>query len=1133
MKIFSIKYWGLALLLLCFNNSTIKAQVGLCPSNLDFELGDFTGWEARWGSGTNALPLPNIGIVAGRHTIISAATAGLDPYGGFPTICPNGSNYSVKLGNNQTGNQAESISYTYTIPAGLTSFSMLFHYAVVFQDPNHTPAAQPRFRARIIDVATGLPLNCVNFDFIASANLPGFQPSPIGGGVWYKDWTPVSINLSAYIGSTIRLEFVTNDCTQGGHFGYAYLDVNTNCSGVISGNFICPGDTAITLTAPFGFQGYEWYSDATFTSTLSTTQTLYVNPLPAVGTIYPIVVTPYVGFGCRDTLYAVIDVGATPAADAGPDQIICNNQAVQIGTLPNPAYSYAWTPAGQVSPSATIANPFASVVTPTPVEFIVDVTDIVTGCKAQDTTYISAVFVDTAMAVNGQTTYCTGSASPGILSVNNTLVAVQWYDGLTPIPGATGFAYQPTASGNYWAQVQQGGCTDSTRTVSFNIGITPTSVAGPDANICANQSIQIGGPPNAAHSYAWAPASQVSNATISDPQAWVNDGTPVQFIVRTTDIASGCYSQDTMYITGRLVDTSLSVTGKTLYCTGDANPGVLSVSNALVGVQWYNGAIPIPGATGFIYQPIVSGNYWAEVQQNGCTDSSRTVSFTINTTPVSNAGPDGNICANATIQIGAPSAPGLNYSWTPAAQVSNPAIADPQAWVNDGTPLQFIVRTTDPATGCYSQDTTYVTGRVVDTALFVSGKTGYCVGDPAAGSLSVNPGHTAVQWYNGAAPLPGATANTFTPTVTGNYWALLQQFGCSDSTITTAFAIHAMPVVGFTPSSDTGCVTRNSFLFTNNSSNPEGAAMTYLWRFSDGSTQTLTDAVRTFMTVGNYAVKLITTTEFGCADSTGLTTVHVLPNGVADFRWDSICVNRPSLFHNLSDEKGSTQVNYSWNLNNGGPILNVKDPGMVTYNTPGVVDVTLTLTALGCENDPNIIVKKVQCNVSKSGTRYTTITVPEGAKRFIHARDSIGQNFQWQPMVQLSNYHARYSEFTAVNDVLYQIFISDKHTCVTVDTLQMLVLKKPGYYLPTAFTPNGDGLNDIARPYLVGMKSLVSFSVFNRWGNRIFYSQQEGKGWDGRFNGNPQASGVYVWILEFLDNSNKKVTEKGTITLIR
>ncbi|MGH2552830.1 MAG: hypothetical protein ACRDEB_03895, partial [Chitinophagaceae bacterium] len=129
-----------------------KAQVGLCPNNLDFEQGDFSNWICRAGGAGGPYPLPLTGPIAGRHTIIDRLTAGTDPFGFFPEICPNGSNYSLKLGNHQTGAQAESISYTYAIPAGLSNFSMLFFYAVVIESPGHIPANQPRFRARIIDI---------------------------------------------------------------------------------------------------------------------------------------------------------------------------------------------------------------------------------------------------------------------------------------------------------------------------------------------------------------------------------------------------------------------------------------------------------------------------------------------------------------------------------------------------------------------------------------------------------------------------------------------------------------------------------------------------------------------------------------------------------------------------------------------------------------------------------------------------------------------------------------------------------------------------------------------------------------------------------------------------------------------
>jgi gliding motility-associated-like protein len=390
-----------------------------------------------------------------------------------------------------------------------------------------------------------------------------------------------------------------------------------------------------------------------------------------------------------------------------------------------------------------------------------------------------------------------------------------------------------------------------------------------------------------------------------------------------------------------------------------------------------------------------------------------------------------------------------------------------------------------------------------------------------------------VQWYNGANPVPGANGINYQPVTSGNYWAQIQQFGCTDSSRTIVFAVHAVPVPAFTASSDTGCITNHSFTFTNNSAISDGSSLSYLWKFSDGTTQTVTDAVKTFLSVGSYTVKLITSSSFGCVDSTGFTTVHVLPNGKANFKWDSLCTNRPTLFYNQSNENGSVLVNYNWNFNNGGPGSSIKNPPPVIYTTGGQADVTLTLTALGCENFPDSITKTVQINVSKPGIKYKDITVPEGSTAFIHARDSVGIIFNWSPLVQLNRYDTRYTQFTAINDVKYLIRISDIHTCVTTDTLNILVLKKPGFYLPTAFTPNGDGLNDVVKPYLIGMKGLKSFSIFNRWGNRIFYSTTYGQGWDGRYNGEMQNSNVYVWVLEFYNANNELQKEKGTITLIR
>ncbi len=273
--------------------------------------------------------------------------------------------------------------------------------------------------------------------------------------------------------------------------------------------------------------------------------------------------------------------------------------------------------------------------------------------------------------------------------------------------------------------------------------------------------------------------------------------------------------------------------------------------------------------------------------------------------------------------------------------------------------------------------------------------------------------------------------------------------------------------------------------------------MNYLWHFSDGSTQTITDAVKTFTLPGTYKIRLTATTQLGCTNTSADSTIHIMANGKADFSWDSICVDRPVQFTNRTNENGSPAVSYVWRFNDGFPDMPIKNPPPVVYTAQGLVDVALLVTALGCENYPDSVVRKVQVNKPKEGIQYRNITIAEGAREFIHARSGVGNIYNWQPQLQLSSYSTQYTQFTAVDDVLYKITITDPHTCITVDTLQMLVLKKPGYYLASAFTPNGDGRNDFAIPYLVGMKGLKSFTVFNRGGLRLFSTTTYLHGWDG------------------------------------
>ena len=302
-KIFNLLIIPLSISQLVFSQS--------CPTNIDFEIGTFDNWDCFVGTteldvnGNNTITLSSSLPQPFRHEIMSDPTQ-KDFYGGFPTLCPYGGNYSVKLGNDDINNEAEGISYTFTVPSTVDTFSFTYFYAVVFEDPGHLEAEQPRFFVTAYDVLTGKLINCASYDYIATSSLPGFKISTVKDMVLYKDWSPVSIQFAGLANRKVRLEFKTADCTKGGHFGYAYLDVGSGCSNILASAPYCIETNSVILNAPYGFKDYTWYNND-YSNIIGTGQSLTLSPPPATDNLFHVDLVPYPGFGCRDTANAIVN----------------------------------------------------------------------------------------------------------------------------------------------------------------------------------------------------------------------------------------------------------------------------------------------------------------------------------------------------------------------------------------------------------------------------------------------------------------------------------------------------------------------------------------------------------------------------------------------------------------------------------------------------------------------------------------------------------------------------------------------------------------------------------------------------------------------------------------------------------
>jgi gliding motility-associated-like protein len=199
-----------------------------------------------------------------------------------------------------------------------------------------------------------------------------------------------------------------------------------------------------------------------------------------------------------------------------------------------------------------------------------------------------------------------------------------------------------------------------------------------------------------------------------------------------------------------------------------------------------------------------------------------------------------------------------------------------------------------------------------------------------------------------------------------------------------------------------------------------------------------------------------------------------------------------------------------------------------TANIRYIVTVTDTL---GCPKPVKdtivVFVAKITAN---AGPRDTAIVLDQPL--LLQATGST--KYLWSPNQWLTNNAIANPVALPQTDIEYIVKVSNNVGCFDYDSIRVHLFKiDAGLYVPTAFTPNGDGLNDVFRPIILGMKSLNIFKVYNRWGQLLYSGTDAQKGWDGNFAGKGQDPATYVWYAEGTDYRNNKIKKKGYVVLIR
>lgn len=241
-----------------------------------------------------------------------------------------------------------------------------------------------------------------------------------------------------------------------------------------------------------------------------------------------------------------------------------------------------------------------------------------------------------------------------------------------------------------------------------------------------------------------------------------------------------------------------------------------------------------------------------------------------------------------------------------------------------------------------------------------------------------------------------------------------------------------------------------------------------------------------------------------------------------------------SICYNTSVQLNGSVIasNFFWkpqgSLNNP----NILDPIAHPANTTNYI---LTATDVrGCPKPSfDTILVTVLPKVNATAGRDTMIV--QGQPLQLQA--SGGENYLWVPPTGLTNTNIA-NPIAHLNgnidSIRYKVFVTDQLGCIDSASIVVRIFKtNPQIFVPTGFTPNGDGLNDVLKPIAVGIERIEYFRVYNRWGQLVFSTTINGHGWDGKINGKPQTTNTFVWMVKGIDYTGKSIFQKGTSTLIR
>ncbi len=733
--------------------------------------------------------------------------------------------------------------------------------------------------------------------------------------------------------------------------------------------------------------------------------------------------------------------------------------------------------------------------------------------------------------------------------------------------------------------VTDSGCTSINTIDSVTVAPTPvasallssTGTLGAMAAACWNDSVLVtfNGTINNASwagptTYLWnfnggiiqnaAPANSAGPFEIK----WNTPGKKYISLSITQDGCTSLIFNDSVYVTPILA-SPFSIAPYPSVCAGsNVTTSFNAVALAGLAYTWTTGgaAATISSGQGTQSAQIICNTAGVvqvhlQVSLNGCTSPVTTDSILVWPIPTANfSSSSPSLCSSDTINLTYigftnPSGGPITYAWNFVGGTVSPGgnSAGPHqlSFVNSGTSATTQnVTLTVTQNGCSSASFTLpITVYPIPVAALSTLTPTVCSGSPCQVSTSnstintTNGGAVNYNWSFSTIPsgaLPGAGPQNFVWTnstkcpVQESVSLNLSQNGCtSPNTSTLNIIINALPISSFNIAPTPICQGITPTLLFNGTTCTNGGVVGFAWNLDGGALATGSSNtggplgvawINNSNSTAIYHPSLIITQD-GCSSVPFSAPVSIFAN-------PNVVISGPSQFCDgeiIILNAGAGYDNYLWNTGSSNSTIQVNTDGTYVVN---IVD------ANGCDGTASKTVYSNPIPVANAGT---DVLIFKGNSTMLNATGSYGgTQYVWSPKewVDQVNSAIPYAAPTSTTPFILT-YTNDITGCSSTDTVLVKVRDCQEIFIPNAFTPNNDGVDDyfmVLNPE--NYYRLTRFEIYNRWGNLMYSTNDKnGKGWDGKCQGIDQESGTYMYSVIAECGGKQTIQLKGDVTLVR